>query len=89
MISRELTIINRLGLHARATAKLVKLVHRFDAEVKLTYAGKSANARSMMSVMMLAAAQGSEIVFTVEGRQEKDCMDAIENLIHNRFDETE
>lgn len=89
MIVREQQIINRLGLHARASAKLVALVNRFNCEVTLEYQGKHANAHSIMSIMMLAASRGSILTIRVQGTDEKQCMQAICHLITQRFDESE
>lgn len=89
MQTKTLTIINKLGLHARAAAKLVRLSSEYSANVKIEYNGKSANAKSIMSVMMLAAAIGSEISLFVEGEDEIEALTAIEELINNRFDEEE
>jgi phosphocarrier protein HPr len=89
MLSKQLTIINKLGLHARATAKLVTLVGRFSSEVTIQLNNKSANAKSIMGVMMLAAAQGCQISLTITGEDENECLLAIADLINNRFDEAE
>lgn len=89
MIQKSLTIINKLGLHARAAAKLVTLASTFNADISLSLKGKSANGKSIMGVMMLAAAQGSNIIFTIQGEEEKAAFFALENLINRRFDEEE
>jgi len=89
MLSQQLTIINKLGLHARATAKLVTLVSQFKSEVSLEKDNKSANAKSIMGVMMLAAAQGSQVLLTISGEDEKECLDAITELVNNRFGENQ
>jgi len=89
MLSQQLTIINKLGLHARATAKLVTLVSQFKSEVSLEKENKSANAKSIMGVMMLAAAQGSQVLLTISGEDEKECLDAITELVNNRFGENQ
>lgn len=89
MLSQQLTIINKLGLHARATAKLVTLVNQFKSEVVIQKQDKSANAKSIMGVMMLAAAQGSEVLLTITGDDEKECLFAVAELIKNRFGEEE
>ncbi len=89
MIQRELTIINKLGLHARAASKLVNLCSQFASEVFLERNGNRVNAKSIMGVMMLAASQGSELTLEVDGDDEQACADAIAELIENRFDEAE
>ncbi|MFA6037658.1 MAG: HPr family phosphocarrier protein [Legionellales bacterium] len=87
MIKEQTLIINKLGLHARAAAKLVACSARFESEVTLHCKGKSANAKSIMAVMMLAASQNTEIEINVDGADEKDAMDAIIELIKNKFGE--
>ncbi|MBF0263918.1 MAG: HPr family phosphocarrier protein [Gammaproteobacteria bacterium] len=89
MICCELEIINKLGLHARATAKLVKLLQGYESKTSLKFNELSANGKSIMSVMMLAAAQGSIITFYVDGVDEQSCMQDITKLIMNRFGEDE
>lgn len=89
MLTQQLTIINKLGLHARATAKLVTLVGNFNSQVIIEKEGRSADAKSIMGVMMLAAAQGSQVLLTITGEDEKECLSAIKDLINNRFDESE
>ena len=87
MIERELEIINRLGLHARAAAKLVHVTGRFSSQVKLRRDGEEVDAKSILGVLLLAAAQGSRIVVRCDGEDEDDAMLAISELINNRFDE--
>ncbi len=89
MIKRSLTIINKLGLHARAAAKLTGVANRFSSKTELTANGKSVDCKSVMSLMLLAASKGTDIEITVEGEDENAAMDAIETLINNRFDEAE
>ena len=89
MISRNITIINKLGLHARAASKLVNLASQFASTVTLQNKGNNVNAKSIMGVMMLAASKGTEMVLEVEGEDEEDCSRAIVELINNRFDEDE
>ncbi len=89
MIRTNVTIINKLGLHARAASKLVNLTSQFSSEVMLDKKGNKVNAKSIMGVMMLAASQGTELVLEVEGDDEQACSDAIIELINNRFDEAE
>lgn len=89
MIEKQIKIINKLGLHARAAAKLVTLAGSFESEISLHLKGKVANGKSIMSVMMLAACQGSDILFSINGTDENQAMSALEFLIKQRFDEKE
>ncbi len=89
MISREVTICNKLGLHARAAAKLVALASRFSSEIEVEKAGRKVNGKSIMGVMMLAAAKGSVISLHASGEDEAEAVSALENLIANRFGESE
>ncbi|MFK8077082.1 MAG: HPr family phosphocarrier protein [Granulosicoccus sp.] len=89
MITRELQIINKLGLHARAAAKLVKLSSSFASNIDIEKEGQRVNSKSIMGVMMLAAGCGSMVTLTVEGEDETDAMDAVTDLINRRFDEEE
>ena len=87
MIERELTIANRLGLHARATARLVQLLSGYRCEATLSARGRQVNAKSIMGVMLLAAGHGSNVVLRVEGEDEAAAADAVEALFERRFDE--
>ena len=89
MLQREVEIINKLGLHARASAKLTQVAGQFDSEVWLTRNGRRVNAKSIMGVMMLAAAKGSTVVVETEGEDEAQAMDAIARLVATRFGEAE
>ncbi len=89
MISRDITIVNKLGLHARAASKLVNLASQFASSVSLENKGNSVNAKSIMGVMMLAASKGTEMRIEVDGEDEQACMDALVGLIDNYFDEGE
>lgn len=89
MIEKTLTIINKLGLHARAAAKLVTLASSFQSRVELKTSCKTANGKSIMSVMMLAAGKGTEITLCIDGSDEKQALAALEVLINLRFDEPE
>ncbi|MET0339078.1 HPr family phosphocarrier protein [Caulobacter sp. 73W] len=80
-------IINERGLHARASAKFVKLASSFDAEVKVSREGHTVDARSIMGLMMLAAGIGSTIDIEAEGDEGKEALDALVELVGNRFDE--
>jgi phosphocarrier protein HPr len=89
MISKKVTIVNKLGLHARAASKLVNKANQFESEVFIEKQGNRVNAKSIMGVMMLAASKGTEIVLEVEGSDEQNCLTAVAELIENRFDEAE
>lgn len=89
MIEKKLEIINKLGLHARAAAKLTGVTSRFSSDIKIAKEGRQVDGKSIMSVMMLAASIGTELVFSIEGEDEADAMQAIETLVNNRFDEEE
>ena len=89
MVSRELTIINRLGLHARAAAKFVTLASEFECEISLRNRDKNADAKSITSVMMLAASKGAVIEIVAQGVDAEQAVTAIEALIQDRFGETE
>jgi len=87
MIKTALTINNKLGLHARASAKLTKLASSFASDVHLSRGGRRVNAKSIMGVMMLAAGQGTEIEMEVEGTDETQAAEAIAALVNDRFGE--
>lgn len=89
MIEQEIEIINKLGLHARASAKLTQLAAKHKSEVWMTRNKRRVNAKSIMGVMMLAAGKGSKVVLEVEGADEKECFDALVELINNKFGEGE
>lgn len=89
MPDREVTIINRLGLHARAAAKLVNLATGFDCEITLRRGDRKANARNIMDLMMLAASKGTVLSLSAEGDGAEQALDDIEALIQRRFDEVE
>jgi len=89
MISRELTIINRLGLHARAAAVLVTTAAHFSSRVHIRREDREADAKSIMAVMLLAAGRGTCITVSAEGEDADEAVQAIEALIANRFGEDE
>ncbi len=88
-LTREMEIVNRLGLHARAATKLVTLACEFESDICLSKNSREVNAKSIMGVMMLAAAKGSRIVVTVDGSDAQDAIQAIAELIEDRFGEPE
>ena len=88
MPSCQVTIINKLGLHARAAAKFVSIANTFDCSVSIGRDISSlSNGKNIMSVMMLAASKGTELCISTEGEQAEEALLAIQNLIANRFDE--
>jgi phosphocarrier protein HPr len=89
MLTRELPIINRKGLHARASAKFVDTADRFDAVITVTRAGETAGGTSIMALLTLGAAQGTSVTVTSDGPQAEEAMDAIVTLLANRFGEDE
>jgi phosphocarrier protein HPr len=89
MIKNNVTISNRLGLHARASAKLTKLAGSHQCEVWMSRGDRRINAKSIMGVMMLAAGLGSEVEIETDGPDEQACMDAIVALINDKFGEGE
>ncbi len=89
MHERPVTIINRLGLHARAAAKLVTAAAAFTSEVGLAKNGQKVNGKSIMGVMMLAASRGTELVIITDGSDEIAAADKLEALIADRFGENE
>jgi len=89
MATREVAIVNKLGLHARASAKLTKTAAEFPCEIFLLRDNKRVNAKSIMGVMMLAASKGTTLTLEANGKDEALALDALSTLIANRFDEPE
>ena len=89
MLRQDVLIINKLGLHARASAKLTQAASQFPCEVWVSRAGRRVNAKSIMGVMMLAAARGATVAIETNGEQEQEAMDALVALINNYFGEGE
>jgi phosphocarrier protein HPr len=89
VIQSTITISNKLGLHARASAKLTKLAGSFKSEVHLSRNGRRVNAKSIMGVMMLAAGMGTEITIETDGADEQAAMDGIRGMIEDKFGEGE
>ena len=89
MARAEVTIVNKLGLHARASAKLTQLASRYASEVWLTRNGRRVNAKSIMGVMMLAAGKGATLVIDTEGSDAEAALQALTGLIAGKFDEGE
>jgi phosphocarrier protein len=89
MIQQELEIINKLGLHARASAKFTQLAAKFQSDVWLTRNGRRINAKSIMGVMMLAAGKGARVTLEAEGPDEQACIEGLTALINDKFGEGE
>ena len=87
MITKDLKVLNKLGLHARAAAKLVFIANKFVSDITLVKDDKQADARSIMKILMLSASRDSIINITVEGNDEIQAMNSIEKLFQNKFDE--
>ncbi len=89
MVQKEVIIVNKLGLHARAAAKLVTLASSFSSEIDISRNGQSVNGKSIMGVMMLAASRGTSIVITANGQDEDEAANSLEELVRDRFGEKE
>lgn len=89
MLQQEVEIVNKLGLHARASARLTQVAGQFGSSVWLSRIGRRVNAKSIMGVMMLAAAKGSTIVIETDGADEGQAMQALVQLVADRFGEEE
>jgi phosphocarrier protein len=86
-LAQQLTIINRKGLHARASARFVRIAECFDADVQVSRDGTTVNGNSIMGLMMLGAGPGATILVSATGRQAREALDAITELVNNGFDE--
>jgi phosphocarrier protein HPr len=89
VVRKEITIVNKLGLHARAAAKFVTLASSFESDIRLARANRAVNGKSIMGVMMLAAAKGASLELTAEGEDEQQALSKLEQLILDRFGEAE
>ncbi len=89
MPSREITIINRLGLHARAASKFVTVASQFEADIRVQRGNKVVNGKSIMGVMMLAAGRGTVLTVHAEGPDAEAALEALDNLVAERFEEAE
>ena len=87
MVTSQFTIANRLGLHARAAAQMVKIANRFTSEIRVKSGDREVNGKSIMGILTLAAVQGSLIVITVEGPDEKEALAQLGELIMSKFGE--
>ena len=89
MQRKEITIINKLGLHARAAAKLVQTAAAFSSDIYINHKGKKVSAKSIMGIMMLAASKGTKVEVIASGADEEEAINAIESLILDCFGEAE
>ena len=89
MLTLSIKIINKLGLHARASAKLTQIANQFDSDIWIEKNDKKVNAKSIMGVMMLAASKGSHVIITTEGPDEKEALNSIVTLVNDFFGEGE
>ncbi len=87
MVTKELTIINKLGIHARPAAQFVKLTSKFESDVVVEHDGEEVDGKSILGLMMLAVGHGSKIVVTATGPDAEDAVKAIEDLIARKFEE--
>jgi len=87
MIEKKVTIINKLGLHARAAAKLINTTGQFSSQIRINKDGREVDGKSIMSVMMLAASKGTELTIRADGEDEAAAIEAIEALINDYFGE--
>ncbi|NOX08093.1 MAG: HPr family phosphocarrier protein [Gammaproteobacteria bacterium] len=87
MLQKEITIINKLGLHARAAAKFVTLASQFNCDIQVIKNNNEINGKSIMGIMMLAASKGSSVTLKIEGNDEKKALSELEALIKDRFGE--
>jgi len=89
MIKKKVTIINKLGLHARAAVKFVNLANRFTSSVRIEKSGNEIDGKSILGILTLAAVQGSEIILIISGKDEQAALEALVALILDRFNEAE
>jgi len=89
MPDKTVTIVNKLGLHARAAAKFVTLASTFASDIKVARNGQEVNGKSIMGVMMLAASKGTDITLIINGNDENDAIDKLSELVQERFGEDE
>ncbi len=89
MVRRDVTIINKLGLHARAAAKLVTLASGFEADIRLRRDDREVNAKSIMGVMMLAAGKGTRLEVVATGEDAQAAVEQLDHLVRDRFGESE
>ena len=87
MLKKNVVINNKLGLHARAAARFVETAAAYEADIRVKFGGKSVNGKSIMGLMMLAAAKGANLELVVQGRDEEKALSALAGLMENRFEE--
>ena len=89
MLTQEVEIVNKLGLHARASAKFTQIAGQYKSDVFLTRNGRRVNAKSIMGVMMLAASKGSKVIIEVDGNDEANALQALVQVVADKFGEDE
>ncbi len=89
MLSEKIEIVNKLGLHARAAAKLVQIASEFNSDITIRYNGKEADGKSIMGIMMLAASRGNTVELLSSGPDEHEALVAVKEIISNKFGELE
>jgi phosphocarrier protein HPr len=89
VIQKDVTIVNKLGLHARAASKFVTVASGFESDIRVERNGRQVNGKSIMGVMLLAAAKGTQITIVAEGADEGRAVEALESLVEHRFGEEE
>lgn len=89
MTDMDITIINKLGLHARAAAKFVTLASSFESDIQLSREGRTVNGKSIMGVMMLAAAKGTQLTLHISGQDEETALNQLNELVNGKFGENE
>jgi phosphocarrier protein len=89
VVERDVEIKNKLGLHARAAAKLVHIAARYKSDIKIRKGDEEVDGKSILGILLLAAGRGSTITLKANGEDERDALDAVENLIDAKFDEVE
>ena len=89
MVEREVEIKNKLGLHARAAAKLVHIAARYKCDIKIRKGDEEVDGKSILGILLLAAGRGSVVTLKADGEDERDALEAVENLIDAKFDEVE
>jgi phosphocarrier protein HPr len=89
VVEREVEIRNKLGLHARAAAKLVHIAARFKSDIKIRKGDEEVDGKSILGILLLAAGRGSVVTLRASGEDERDALDAVEKLIEAKFDEVE
>ena len=89
MTDMDITIVNKLGLHARAAAKFVTLASSFESDIQLSREGRTVNGKSIMGVMMLAAAKGTQLTLHISGQDEETALNQLNELVNGKFGENE